>query len=609
VTQKRTFLLACTTLATFYIILFFADQSAADMRTAYPTRFSFSGLIELTFKNYNVQTTSSDGRKSGTSYSTFEQKYKLGAQGFIYDPRLIVFASSITYDREKLFQTSDTPGYNSGIIEYDLSTVFLPYRPITLLTYATRYNYTLHDTVFNETDITLNQYGAQLKIYFRNLPAIRFEYWHQDTTTATDVNTSHWKTDDYWLNVRGSLTGIKTQYTLNLGLAQSSGSRSSQTFKYVQIGTSTNIKDNVLMNFFSYYGTEGSKSITFNSSLDMKPLRRFSHDYSYEYDKTTAQLDDTSTSETRQYLRGSWAYRFTNNLGMSASLQYGLNKVDNDKWHYYMLNTSLNYSKPFNSSYLTSFYRFIIRNDPEIGNLMEHMVTLDLSSWKFKWARLFVNYNLDYLDQTLRLKSTDPFSFDTQETILQGTLKATSSSLAAGLNGNLFHKATWTFQGQFIYSLLNKKRQTSEDLGDLSDIGSQSDALQLFSNNYIEFKRKRIFYVFLGNIIYPLGKGATAGLKTGYNFGRVDSESFHRMYYQLQVNYPVTRRLALSAWFRQIWYKLTSNFDQKNTEYEIIATYRLGRTYLDAECWNISERQDASQRDYRRIILKVRRAI
>lgn len=194
------------------------------MREVYPTRFSFDGLVELTYKNYDISV-SSGNRTTSSSYSTFEQKYRIGLQGFVYNPRLLVFWSHITYSDELIPKSKDTQKTDSKNVQYDLSAVFLPYRPVTLTMFATRYDYSFRGITFSDTDIHLNEYGAFLTSFSKNLPAVRFEYYHQDVTSSTLKNSSQKsETTRYWLNIHGNLKFIKTQYTLNMGLIDTSSS-------------------------------------------------------------------------------------------------------------------------------------------------------------------------------------------------------------------------------------------------------------------------------------------------------------------------------------------------------------------------------------------------
>jgi hypothetical protein len=63
-------------------------------------KFKFNGRVELVYQDYTSRS-SYRGHTAKGGWTTFEQIYKLGLQGYIYHPRLALFSASISYSNHE----------------------------------------------------------------------------------------------------------------------------------------------------------------------------------------------------------------------------------------------------------------------------------------------------------------------------------------------------------------------------------------------------------------------------------------------------------------------------------------------------------------------------
>lgn len=578
-------------------LFFVHTETFAQMRLVYPKKFSISGLIELTYKDYSTET--SNGHDHKSSYSVLQQRYSLALKGYIYHPKLAVFTTRVTFiDYKTLSSTSVLKPETKSLI-YEMSAIFLPYRPVSLTTYAMRSAFTVGGLPTNPYDNTIMNYGALLFINLRKLPSIRFEYYHLDVTPqGSQQNKKKTKNDSYYLNIKGTLNPIRTQYSLNFGFSNISTAIAERKTKFADIYANTGFKKFSLINFFHYYDQEISKTLGIYSNLQFNRGKRFLHDYYYSYAKFEETFNDTTTNRVKHDIRGFFSYRILTNLNSSLSLNYGLNKDEDGKWKYYAISTALNYSRPVKSLYLVSFYRFIVKNDEKLGKFNEHLISLDLTTRQFRWGRLFTSYNFTILDGMFKIQpSQESVDFGIQEEPQEGKYKTTTHTLIIGTRGRAFTRASWSAEAEYIHSDSTKERPKKYfDYSDFSD----SDILKT--------ERKRNYYVLVGEIMYPLGRrGANLNLRTGYNFGESDSKEFKKLYYELKLILPIARRLSLSSWWREAWYAIGGNPDRKVREYQILVNYGRGQLRLSVEYWVTVEEEETRKREDTRLILKAKR--
>jgi hypothetical protein len=564
------------------------------MRSEYPKRFSFFGVAELTYKDY---TSGTNGGKS--SYSSLEQRYSIGGKGYIYHPKLAVFNAQVTFDDYKGLASTSNFNPSSRSMNYDLSVTFLPYRPVSLTTYASRTDY----TGFGSNGLTAMNYGGVLSANLKGLPSIKIEYSHSNVTSDLSQQTS---SDYFYLNIRGHLKALKTQYGFDFGVSDSTSENQKWNTKFISFSTDTHFKKFSLASYFQYYNQESqdsSKLLGMYLNLIFDQWDRFLHEYYYTYEHIEDTLYNIKTSSDKYELRGVFNYRILRNLSSSVFLNYGLLKDNEGHFKYYAVSAALNYSRPVKSLYLISYYRFILRNDEQLGNFTEHELKLDITTRKFKWGRMYASYNLLIMNGTFNISDNtqlqDVEGLDqTGGEVLQGNYKGTTHTFIFGLRGNVFRTASWSIETEYVNSISNKTRPK---------INPGSDELDSLQPNILT-ERKSNYYIFVGELMYPLGKrGSSLALRTGYNTGESDSRKVSRYYYELKAVLPVSRRLQLLAWWRQSSYRIEANPNLNVREYNILANYRIGRLYLSAEYWVRDEDETGIARHNTRLLVKAKR--
>jgi hypothetical protein len=223
---------------------------------------------------------------------------------------------------------------------------------------------------------------------------------------------------------------------------------------------------------------------------------------------------------------------------------------------------------------------------------------VELTSKNYRWGRLYISYNITKTDGTFKIINRTYFEDVVfEEAPEEGKYKATTHYLVLGLRGRLFKKATWSAEAQYINTHSTTKRP------------KRFSGFSVFDDSLIlETERKRNYYLFIGEIFYPIGiRGSNANLRSGYSHGEIDSKETSKLFYELRLNIPISRRLALASWARQAFYKIEGNADRETKEFQVIANYRRGKIFLSAEYWLLISEENNRTRNDRRIILKAKR--
>ncbi len=573
------------------------------MAGGYPKRFHLTGLIELSYRDYSIDITAGN-RKFKSGFSTFEQLYQVGLEGYIYHPRLLVFSTKLDYD-----YTMYKNGFSTNLknIGYEIDIRFFPYRPFSLYAYAQRSDYTVSST-FAPLEGTTNQYAAGLRLSnVWKLPDINADYWHFDI--GSSVSSTKTKTDTWEIRMGGGLKPINTKYAVSFGLSDTSSSLLSYTSRYATGSTATNIANIQLLTYLRTLDQDFLKETEYSVYLLPKPGKRFYQEYRYEnYDyefnfkdiETGVQEQITKTSD--RVFTGKWSYRFTERLYGSMSLNYGLHRegagiteiTNANKWTYYGFIPSLDYRRPIAGFDFSSHYVYFFRKDEQRGELKEHDLELGLETRRFKLGTIYVDY--DYL----KSNAIDKL-FATEEDILTpgagfkiSTVNTTSYLFRTGIRGRLGRgagRAYWNIEGQYLHSTANGKRPITT----------------LERELIVEFSRKTSQYTVYGEMSYPLGRGATVNLRAGYSTGTTDSKSVSRFYYDERFTYPLTRRLSFSAWWMQIWDKFEGGADRKIRDYDVLITYALGQVFFSLEYEGLRDEENSVTTDTKRVFLRLRR--
>lgn len=598
--NRNTLILLLLAFILLYELLVSAGEALGQMRISYPKQFSFSGLIELRYKDYNIET--HNGHTNSSKFSVFKHLYNLGVKGYIYHPKLAVFSARITLTDEKMIKTTSALKPESRSIIYELQTIFLPYRPVSLTTYATVSDFTFQGLNGNPYDNRITNFGTLLGINLRNLPAIRLEYYYLNVTpTGSQVYKGETTNHSYYLNVRGTSSPLRTLYSMNIGFSNIRNPYFERNNLFLDVYEKTSFKYFSVINFFRYYDQEISKLFGFYSSLEFKRDGRFFHDYYYRYENSKITFIDKTRKTDRQEIRASYSYKITRNLFSSLSLTYGLIEENIEDGKYHALAASINYSKPIRQHYFISFYRFFLRDNEFTGKYTEHSGSIEVTSKRYKWGRAYLSYNISILDGTFKISEGSEFDeFNVMEEEPQeGKFKATTHHLVFALRGKAFRKANWSIESQYIHSNATKERPRSffEDSGGF------------FESDILKTERKRNYYLVLGDIFYPLGRrGASLNFRAGYSLGKIDSVETSKLFYEARFNLPLSRRLVLSSWWREAFYEIAGNPDRKTREYQILANYSRGRIFLSAEYWVLVNKEGSRTREDARFILKAKRS-
>jgi hypothetical protein len=137
--------------------------------------------VELVYQDYTSES-SYRGHTVKGGWSTFEQIYRLGMQGYIYHPRLALFSAAVAYVNQNTDSRESSDEFKSQSVNYELSSIFFPARPISLQAYASRISTSIDGTGLSTNEMTSNFYGARLLFTHKKYPLIRLEYNHWDTT-------------------------------------------------------------------------------------------------------------------------------------------------------------------------------------------------------------------------------------------------------------------------------------------------------------------------------------------------------------------------------------------------------------------------------------------
>ena len=602
-------------ISVFIVVTYFiawAEVAYAQMRVEYPNRFRLSGIVELSYRNYYVET-SSGSYTIDRSNQTFRQYYKLGVEGFIIHPRLATFYASISYNDTR-FHPEKGQNVTTSDIGYDILTTFLPYRPVALDLYARKIDYTFN-YAGDPVDTTSLLYGARLRMHKRNWPSIRLEYYHWEYDLLRYKTTTDKRIEDrYILDVRGSLNLWATKYQLYVDHLSIEHPEFEDTILSARLSTNSILRKSIYWyNWFSYVESDFYKMVNFSSSLYFPSGRRFQHNYLYEHLQSENELTgsedlgiENKTNELKtESVVGTWGYRFTERLTGSLSLRYTKNDQNGTKWDAEGVSASVGYARPISWVRFSSYYRLFLRKDERRGDLDEHILEVNLSTSRFRWGILYSRYYFSYIDETqkyLERTGADDF-FDEEEVFLQRTAKTYIHSISIGVRGKLpgraMGRAYWNVEAEYFQSDTSgeKPRRFSED-----------DFFEEDISQYEEYDFKVRQFELTGNVCYPLRRGIALNFRTSLLTGETNNRSRTTYYYEGTVTYPVSRRFGFLALWRQTWTQIESYPDRDERRAELKADYRLGRTYISFEGWLRQVIADGERLD-RILYLRVRRTI
>jgi hypothetical protein len=593
------------------------DAACASMAQQYPTRFSLSGLIELTYSDYFFDIPSSSSKE--TLHSSFiEQRYGIAASGYIYHPRLAVFNAGIKFTDNR--QLSGIGGHlNTQTWGYDVLLTFLPYRPISLALYAGNTDYTISpdgDFINNQFERTQNvdytYYGARLKIAKYPYPFTRLEFLHEERGLfATVGNPGTVKTDQLTLDVRGSLRFMQTSYQALLQYYDYSGPVFSYTAKEARLNMISTLKKGVhLYNSLNYSDIDFYKLFSFNANLQFERRKNFNQHYSYLFQRSESRFAGSSTQDIQKQetkltvnsLSGSWTYKFFNSFISSLALNYGLRDENSENAKFYGINFSLTYRRSLLGLNFSPRYRLLVRNDDLRGKLLEHNLLLDIITKKLRFGTVYSNYSLTISKEESRYRqiSTEPgFDEEGEEvtTKLDSVIHDWRTGVRGSVPGQLLSRAQWNIEAEYFSSSTDVERPRPVFFFDDNSF---------FESPTEKFQRKIERYTLLGNISYPIG-WASIFFSAGSSVGKSNDVKLKRIYVENRVQYPIRRNLILLAKWKKIWEKFAEASTVDIEEYSVSAEYRLGRTTLSADGIVLRTKNENIEIYVRRFFLRFRR--
>ncbi len=589
------------------------------MTTEYPTRFSLSGVIELSYNDYYYKLPSTGG-KSEYDTSFLQQTYGLGASGYILHPRLAVFDVGISYNNVTQIAAVRGLKTNGHDFGYQATLTLLPYRPISLALFGGNTSYTIAEAPFGTQDRSTKYYGARLTIMKPFLPFIRLEYNHEeDGQFGWGRTPGTIRTDEYTLDFRGNLNFLHSIYTGIIQYTNFSGQDIKYKAKDIRLNINSAIKEGVyLQNSFNYDEIDFSKLLSFTSQLDINHSQTFNQNYGYTFyrsEEITAGvpaqgIPGQNNKETINSITGSWTYRFVNGPSSSLSLNYGTrNESDgsiSNHAKFYGISFSLSYSKSFLGMNFSPDYRLIIRKDNLKGNLLENNLELNLVTKNLKWGTLYSNYSLtishekDISQPLLQDQAIDTgAAIETHVTKIDSTLHALRTGIRGRGVGTRLSRAQWNLEAEVFYSNATIVRQIPQSSSDTSDTSTtQTETIKQNINRYS----------LLGNVSYPIG-WATVFFSSGYSIGKSNSQSLRRFFYEERIAYPVFRNLRLFVTWKELWDNIADTPTQRVDEYSISAEYRIGQTTISADGTVLKTTVDGQEINVRRFFLRFRRVL
>lgn len=575
----------------------------------YPKMFRFTGLIELTYRDYSTISTSY-GRRTESGWTSFEQRYRLGLQGYIYHPKLVTFSTSVTFRKEKT-EVKENPEneWEAKDINYDLSASFLSTRPVSLDVYASKTDSTVEGWS-TPNDITSNSYGATLGFIKNRFPSIRIEYNHWDYTiermrgwrvfdeskelvVERKLVKEKTEMDRYSVNINGFLNFINTRYNIMGDFSEHSDPIRNYTGKNISTSTHTIIKkENMLSTSFQYSDIYNTQLTRFATDLRLRPRGRLYHSYGYEYLTSETEKGKTDSHTISSSLR----YRFSRRIHGNANFRYTVGKKDGVSEESYDVDAGLNYGRLIRNFDFTSYYKFSFGKEKINGEskFMWHTLGLGLATRKFRWGKVYLDYDFSY--------RTFDFAYETlQQTDMKtGQTDAIEHSLRMGINGRGPGRAYWTVEAEGrIFDSKTKRGGGGFWFGE-------------------EYWAEKIrHYTLTGDIGYPIGRKGTAVFRASYTTGETNSIGIKRYYYEGRLNYRIFRNLNLLARWREEWQSKgwwagttaveSRDYGIKTREYEFDLYYMFRRVTLSLEYNAYKTEEGPSITEAKRLYLRLSR--
>lgn len=576
-------------------------------------RFRLTGLIEFKYLGYSIES----GNGSKTSSNTFEQHYKLGLRGYIYDPRLALFSSYITYHQTKPMGNNASDGNsNSKDISYELLADFFPNRPINVSAFAMRTTYNYQGSIAAGNNALTNYYGLHLASSYKRLPNFIFEYTHWDYSSdrlsgrllhdefdsggliieKKTINDKY-SIDRFTFQTKGTINSIHTRYSLGFDYSIHSTPFRNFTAEYIRLSTATILKkDSSISSGFQYSVVDTAKLLTLSSTIRLSPfIKRLYHSYNLEYmsSESGSNISDTYS------LASFWRYKLSNKIYARLDLRYQFGTRNGANETIYNLISIVNYAKPIKSFDFTSSYSFSISDEEKNGQFktMGHSLSLGLSTRGIRWARIYSNYNFRY----------SSFDFASQSNTLETDLGKSEQfnemehRFRLGINGKGLFRTNWTIEGEAQY---------------ISTSDGQYNAWRTVWEGDRQWGQKVIEYTLRGDLKYPLWRRGIISFGASYTTGETNSVKTTKYFYEGRLRYNITRNLSFLAWWRTEWKDkgwlsygtlyntYTSGMKTRDYEIDLYYAWRAVSLSLEFSSTRVEENSENSETKRLSIILR-----
>lgn len=585
---------------------------------AYAKKFRFTGLVELTYRDYSTESRYHGG-SSKSDYSAFEQRYRLGLRGYIYHPKLVSFFTSVTFRRESGDGDSGQD-YDADDLNYDFSVSILPLNPVSLDLYAMRSDSTIEGWGTGPFSITSNYYGALFRFTKMKFPFVIIEYNHLDYTTERDSGSLVYdpikkkvvvktrrleyksEIDRLHLNVNGTLKRINTKYSFVATFSDYSSPSRDYDAREVIATTYTVIKrENWLLTSFQYSDMEPYERTMFAVDLRLAPIGRLYHSYRYEY------LTYESEREQRDAhtIGNNLVYKFKRLFNASSNVRYSFGKRDGVREESYDIRAALNYTRPVKNFDFISYYRFSLSKDERYGdnNYMSNSLGIGLSTWKFTLGKAYANYDLTIrkYDYSYTGRGYDYYDFEYDEPEkLSSEGDSTEHLIRAGVSGKGPRRMYWNMEAEVrIYD------SNTQDHDTVFWVGEE------------QWAEKVRHYTITGDVGFPFGRRGLVTAKASYTTGQTNSDDVERYYYEFHLNYRILRNLNFLSWWREDYrnkgwwagssFAIQRPYGWKTREYEVDLQYVYRRITFTLE-YNVYRVEEGSYvSENKRFLLRARR--
>ncbi len=391
-------------------------------------RFRFTGLAEFTYRDYSTSW-SYRGKEWKNDWASFEQRYRIGLQGYVYHPKFISFLTSVTYRKDDA-DTDAGGSFDAKDVSYDFSASFLATTPVSMDIHLSKTDATIEGIGTAPYEVTSNYYAAALNVTLRKYPSVRLEYSHWDYTV--DRLKGYRVMDDwYWygeggglvvekkrvkektdidkfsLHVKGQLKSIHTSYHITGHLIEYASPFRSYSGTDVTVNTYTSLKkQNTISTYFRYYDIDILKLTRFAANADLAPIGRLRHSYGYEYfmseNERTRKVSGFVFPETRRTdshtVSTHVLYRLSKLVFGTGRLRYRTGTWDERNVNSYEVNAAFYYGRYIRNYDFTSYYKFNAGKENREGRYeyLENAIGAGVSTRKFAWGRIYAQYDLSF---------------------------------------------------------------------------------------------------------------------------------------------------------------------------------------------------------------------